>query len=358
MTNKISIVGSHGLYVNYGGFEQLVINLSERNRKYKYIIFNSKDSNKSFSTPKGSEVIFLPLKASGFQGIFYDYWSILISYTRKVDCMLLLGNQGILVIPFLNLLFKKKPKFITNVGGIEWKREKFNFLQKLYLKLAYKLSNIYCESIILDNEYFLELIHNKTYNKYKNKYVIIPYGGDLTKGYDKTSLLNEYKFLKENFYLSISRAIQDNQIVELLETWQKRKEILVVISNFSTSEYGKQIWNNRNNLSQNITLINGLYNKKVLDTIRRECSGYIHTHSTCGSAPSLIEMLHARVPIISFDVPQNRFTLENQCVYFNNFHTLNKILDKKAQLPKYIPSQKLQEKYLWKNIINRYEELF
>lgn len=358
MAKKVSIVGSHGLYANYGGWDQLVINLSEKNRNHEYIIFNSKDSNKAFKTPKGSEVIFLPFKASGFQGIFYDYWSVFISYIKKVDCILLLGNQGIFVIPFLNFLFRKKPKIVVNIGGIEWKREKFNLLQKNYLKWAFKLSNVYSNSIIFDNEFFLELVDKQTLLNYKKKYKVIPYGGDLAKGTDKQELLGQYKFLNDNYYLSVSRAIKDNQITELIEFWKQRKEALVVISNFSTSDYGMQIWKNRNNLSKNIVLINGLYDKNILDTIRRGCTGYIHTHTTCGSAPSLIEMVHARVPIISFDVPQNRFTLENQCAYFKNFNELNKILDKKEGLRTYTPSQKLKEKYLWKQIINRYEELF
>ena len=80
MKKKIAIIGSHGLYANYGGWDQLVINLVEnKKRKYDYLVFNSKDSNKDFDIPSGTQVIFMPLKASGLQGILYDYISILIS---------------------------------------------------------------------------------------------------------------------------------------------------------------------------------------------------------------------------------------------------------------------------------------
>ena len=53
MKNKVAIIGSHGLYANYGGWDQLVINLVENpEKKYNYLVFNSKDSNKDFEIPQ------------------------------------------------------------------------------------------------------------------------------------------------------------------------------------------------------------------------------------------------------------------------------------------------------------------
>ena len=105
MKNKVAIIGSHGLYANYGGWDQLVINLVENpNKKFDYLVFNSKDSNKDFKIPDGTKVIFMPLKASGIQGIFYDYISILISFF-KADIFLLLGSQGMPIVYLLNFFF-------------------------------------------------------------------------------------------------------------------------------------------------------------------------------------------------------------------------------------------------------------
>ena len=50
----------------------------------------------------------------------------------------------------------------------------------------------------------------------------------------------------------------------------------------------------------NIFLINAIYEQRELDSIRYSAFCYIHTHSACGSAPSLIEAMNLGLPIISF----------------------------------------------------------
>jgi hypothetical protein len=55
---KVAIVGSHGLYANYGGWDQLVRNLAERKsiNKFEYLIFNSSDTPDVVNVPKGVKV--------------------------------------------------------------------------------------------------------------------------------------------------------------------------------------------------------------------------------------------------------------------------------------------------------------
>ena len=105
-------------------------------------------------------------------------------------------------------------------------------------------------------------------------------------------------------------------------------------------------------------LIDGLYNKTELDTIRRNARCYIHTHSTCGSAPSLIEMIHAKTPILAFDVPQNRYTLNNSCWYYKNFEELKIHVQNQSNFDSALPKEELTERYLWEKIIEEYEALF
>ena len=117
-----------------------------------------------------------------------------------------------------------------------------------------------------------------------------------------------------------------------------------------TVEYDKSI--------NAINLIDGLYVKPELDLIRKKCICYIHTHSTCGTAPSLVEMIMCKKPIISFDVPQNRNTLNNSGVYFSNFIELQNILKSTNNFPKHLISKDIMKNYKWTNIIETYENLF
>ncbi|NQU87870.1 MAG: DUF1972 domain-containing protein [Mariniphaga sp.] len=352
MRTRIAIIGSHGLYANYGGWDQLVNNLAEKKSKnIEYLIFNSLESKISGQIPPGVKVKYLNIRASGFQGLFYDFWSICLCFW-KVDVLLLLGTQGIPLVFFLLPFIKIR--LVSNIGGIEWERPKFNYLAKLYLKFCFKVSTKISHSLILDNFYYRKILPEKVTASVH----IIPYGGTIDSSLIITDAICEkYPFFNKKYYLSVSRALEDNLILELCESFAGTLNHLVIISNFSTSVYGTKVYEKYNELS-NITLINGLYNKPELDLIRRNCTAYIHTHTLCGTAPSLVEMVVCRKPIISIDIPQNRYTLNNQGFYFNDFSVIQSFIEVNPILDQYIPAEEIAESYNWGKIIKSYETLF
>lgn len=349
---KVAIVGSHGLYANYGGWDQLVKNLAElKSNNIEYLIFNSADSPQNIMPPKGVKVKRLWLKASGFQGLFFDFWSILICFW-KVDTILLLGVQGIPILPFLRLF--KKFSIVSNVGGIEWERPKFGFFSKKYLKLCFNLSFIYSKSVILDNQYYKKFLP-----EFQNaNVVILPYGGEIDTSLDvNEDIVKKYPFINNEYFLSISRSLEDNLIDELCESFLESRYKLVLISNFSSTPYGNNVWNKYCN-NTNIILINGLYEKPELDLVRRKCKAYIHTHTLCGTAPSLVEMIIAQRPIISIENAQNRYTLHNQAFFFSSFSQIQEMINTKKDLIEFVPSDEIRKLYNWHKIVKDYELVF
>lgn len=352
MIRKVAIIGSHGLYANYGGWDQLVKNLAEKKTpNLEYLIFNSKETPKRPEYPADVTVRHLCFKASGFQGLFYDFWSILVSYFRY-DTLLLLGVQGIPLIPFLRVF--KNTKVVSNVGGIEWERPKFGFFSRMYLKFCFNLSFLYSASVILDNQ------HYKIYlpKQVKSDVLVIPYGGEI----DNSLVVNEdliakYPFIQGDYCLSTSRALSDNMIEELCESFVGSRYTLVMISNFSSSAYGERVYKKYCNCP-NMILINGLYKKDELDLVRRKCKVYIHTHTLCGTAPSLVEMIIARCPIMAIDVPQNRFTLHNEGFFFSEFSQIQEQLNSDDGLSRFVPAPEIVNAYDWSMIVRDYERSF
>ena len=131
----------------------------------------------------------------------------------------------------------------------------------------------------------------------------------------------------------------------------------MLISNLSSSDYGNSVLNDYGRY-KNIILINGLYIKPELDLIRKKCKAYIHTHTLCGTAPSLVEMIISRVPVFSIDRPQNRFTLNNQAYFYNNFNELQTLINSTSDFNRYIPPDKLCQLYNWDHIVKQYESLY
>lgn len=349
MTTKVHLVGSHGLYASYGGWDQLVINLAElKSSQIQYLIFNPKETPVRDHSLENVSVKEIPLSGAGIQGLLFDAVSVLMSF--KADTLLMLGMKALPVASFLKLV-RPRLRLVVNIGGVEWERPQFNKILKLYLRLCFYLAKKNADCLIIDNEYYREFLSVNDSVEVQR----IAYGGTIDKHHSSADLRSEFEFIEQEYYLSISRSISDNKIDELCSVFSKLPdEKLVMISNFSNSQYGRDILERFKGFS-NIVMIDGLYDKPKLDAIRRSCRAYIHTHTLCGSSPSLIEMIVCRVPIYSIDVVQNRFTLDGQATFFKDFDELTPLLATNS-LPR-VPGRELVDRYNWPNVVSSYENL-
>lgn len=350
-SKRVGLVGSHGLNASYGGWDQLVNNLCGfRSRDISYVIFNPRE-NVSTSSDPGVDVVWLPFsKRRSFEGLIADYYAVCKSFA--CDTLLLLGMKAVPVALLLKV-FSRDRRVVVNIGGIEWRRPQFGALSKVYLRICFWLSLRFADVVVLDNGTYKRFVPSRFLAKTR----VISYGGFIDASLSANDLLDEYSFLKHDFYLSVSRAIEDNGLEELCQTFQNLPaHHLVLISNFSSSPYGLRVLAKYSGLS-NLTLIDGLYDKPKLDCIRRACFSYIHTHTQCGSAPSLIEMIVARRPIISIDVPQNRETTKGQVVYFQDYESLQSIV-RSGCAGSLVSLESGDCDFSWSTVVKSYESLY
>lgn len=356
----VAIIGTNGLPAKYGGFETLtnfLVENFERDSINVIVYCSNTPKNKRLSSYKGAKLIYFPFKANGWQSILYDFTTILHAFFNASD-LIILGFSGAFAFP-LNKLFKKN--IIFNIGGIEWKKVRGSkFISKFeieFKKLMERLCVNNSNTVIIDNLYFKNYIFD-TYGKIP---VLAEYGGDHAKRIDvNPELLNKHFFLKSEYALSVSRAQEDMNIHLLIEAFIKVPEKrIVIISNWHISKYGQKLYEKNVGKYDNIILLKAIYDSKELDTIRTHASLYIHTHSLCGTAPSLVEAMSLEIPVISFDVPTNRFTTENKTLFFKDVTSLIQIL-------KDLSNEKLLEiknqmfeiskrRYVWKRISKIYQ---
>ena len=188
---------------------------------------------------------------------------------------------------------------------------------------------------------------------------VIAYGGFIDESikFPHDSFAQRYPFIGSEYFLSVSRSIEDNKLFEICEFFKERPKVtLTLISNFSNSDYGLSILQEFSSVP-NIYLIDGLYTKSELDFLRRNCKAYIHSHTLCGSAPSLIEMIVTRKPILSIDVPQNRFTLGGFGFLFAKFSELDNVIHLE-DLGHFRPDHNYSKSFEWGSVVAKYEACF
>lgn len=354
---RVAIIGTNGLPPNYGGFETLAANLTkELSKYYDFTVYCTKKAKKKrLKTYNNSKLCYLPFKANGFQSVFYDSFSIIHAFFTS-DVLLILGpSAGFLLV--LNCLFKKN--IVVNYGGLnEWQREKYNKLARYWLKINYRISTKYATKNIADNE----ILSNSLSHEFLCSSGVIKYGGDHVNKQSITDvLLKKYPFLSEQYSVSVSRAQIDNNLHLLLETFKNLpSEKLVLISNWDATSYGKEL-NKQYSSIKNIVLLNAIYDQYELDAIRSNAMLYIHSHSMCGTAPSLVEAMCLNLPVVCFDALTNRETTMNQSLYFSSSADLYKIMKESSANSFNIIREKMfsiaMSQYTWESITTNYSEI-
>jgi hypothetical protein len=169
---NISIIGTAGVPACYGGFETLAENLiAHKISHVQYTVFcSTKLYPEKQDMYLGAKLKYVNLSANGISSILYDVVCMLLSL--RSDVMLVLGVSGSLFLPFIRLLYRGK--IITNIDGIEWKRDKWNKLARFILHMSERSAIRFSDVIIGDNQGIIDYITKE----YKKRAVLIEYGAD------------------------------------------------------------------------------------------------------------------------------------------------------------------------------------
>lgn len=357
---KIAIIGSAGIPPRYGGFETLAQNLVfNLYSKFRFIVYCSKriyNKEERLKPNNYAELVYIPVNPNGFQSIIYDIMAI-IHAVRNADILLILGISGGLFLPVIKLFSNRK--IITHVDGLEWKRNKWNPLVRLFLKLSEFLAVKYSDEIIADNIAIKDYIKNR----YNHEPQLIEYGGDHSVILpDQTDLKTCFKDITEPYALTVSRIEPENNTHNILYAFSNVPEKYIVIAgNWNNSRYGRKLRKKYNRYS-NIILYDSIYDLNLLNKLRSGCEIYIHGHRAGGTNPSLVEAMYAGKPVIAYDAVYNRITTMDKAMYFKDQEDLVKIIRdvSKPELEENKTNMEniARNRYNWTQVSDKYASFF
>jgi glycosyltransferase involved in cell wall biosynthesis len=372
---KVAIIGSQGIPAQYGGFEVLTENLVKHlNKQYKFIVYCSGQAYKDRkSSYMGAQLEYIPLKANGSQSIIYDLWSM-VRASRQADILLVLGVSGCIFLPLIKLFSSKK--IIVNLDGVDWRRAKWNWLARNFLRASEWVAAKSADQLIADNAAIKDYI----YKTYKKDSFLIEYGGDnaiielpvsdenkdlavisVHKSDPRTeSQLIDIPF--ERYAFTVCRIEPENNIHMILEAFAESDILpIIIVGNWDASKYGQSLKQKYKD-NANIKLLDPIWDSMQLFTLRSNAALHIHGHSVGGTNPSLVEAMSIGLPVLAFDVVFNRETTLNEALYFSG---KDELLTKIRELDTVDLSQLAsrmkdiaERRYTWKVISDKYSRLF
>ena len=225
---KICVIGTVGVPATYGGFETLVENLIKKQLAEFYVYCSSKHYSQQIKEYNGAKLIFISLNANGVSSIFYDFFSITHALLVGHRNFLILGVSGAIFFPIIKLF--PGARLVTNLDGIEWKREKWRGFAKNFLKLSEYLAVKFSDVVVSDNASITEYIKKK----YKRDSRTIAYGGDhaIISPCSSKKLSNLGEELKYKYALSLCRIEPENNIHTILDAFTRSELPLIFIGNW------------------------------------------------------------------------------------------------------------------------------
>lgn len=354
---KVGIIGTRGIPNNYGGFEQLAeyLSVALHTNGHDVYVYNSSlhpYQEEVFNGVKIIKCADYENKIGTFGQFFYDLNCILNARTKKFDAIIQLGYTSSSIWGFL---LPKNALIITNMDGLEWKRSKYSYLVKKFLKfaeyLAVKTSNV----LVADSlgiQTYLE-------NKYKNKPHFIAYGATVFND-TNVEVLSKFNLRPGAYYLLIARLEPENSIEVIIKGYLKSNTNYPLIIIGGLNKYGEKLKKKYGN--NRIVFLGSLYNLNELNNLRFFSQMYFHGHTVGGTNPSLLEAMASRAFVCAHKNIFNQSVLNSNAAYFENEDDITTLINEGVDDHFKVNAihnnaQTIISSYSWEHITNEYEKL-
>ena len=347
---KIAIIGTVGVPARYGGFETLAEQLTRGISPvdHQLVVYCQRTAypelqgGESFA---GHPRVLLPLRANGAASMLHDMFAMVhAAWIARADTLLVLGYSGAWFLPLVRLL-RPGALVVTNIDGMEWRRDKFGKGARALLRGLEWFATRFSHRIIADNAALVELARQL----HRIEPRLIAYGGDHTVVEPKPFL-----DLAPGYALSIARIEPENNCHLILAACAAAGARLVFAGNWAASNYGRDL-KTRYASNPTLHLLDPVYDVRKLAALRACARCYIHGHSVGGTNPSLVEALFHTDHVLAFECSFNRATLNDAGAYFRDEAGLVGLLA--AEDTGRIPAQTLdalRDRYRWSEIVRAY----
>lgn len=303
---RIAVIGSRGIPAAYGGFETFAQELTPRlvERGHDVTVYcrsgyTLDDSLKSF---RGVRLRHTPaVRSRTLEQLSHEATSILDSLRRPFDLYYFLGYRG---APFYAPLRATRRVVVVNTNGLEWKRRKWNWAGRRYLKFAEWLAaHLAADALVSDARaiasYFQETHHRESEYLTNGAYV-------LRKSSMQRSVLDRFGLDAGGYYLVACRIEPENNVDLIVREFiasGSPKELIVA----GGMNYETPFWQQLQALAagRRVRFIGPVYGPMEIESLHLGAYAYLHGHEVGGTNPALLKAMGCGNLAIALETPFN-----------------------------------------------------
>ena len=289
------------------GADKFALELFPRlvNRGHSVVAYNRRypDVFVDISEYKGVQIkTFKTTSKKGFDTLLHSFkctWDIIINNTADI-VHIQNGGNSIWALPLR--MFGKKV-FISQ-DGVDWKRDKWPWYGKLYLKLSAFITAHVPNEVIFDNVIAKRLFEERFNKQFK----FIPFGSEVEAGTGDASILQKHGLNKGEYYLFVGRFIPDKGLHYLIPAFKEsmsNKKLVLIGGSPNPSPYEKQLLDMA---SDRIVFPGYVYGNDV-NTLMSNAYCYIQPSDVEGLSPVVLTVMGLNVPMIVSDIEENQYAV-------------------------------------------------
>jgi len=269
------------------------------------------------------------------------------------------GGNSMWALPLR--LFGKKV-FISQ-DGVDWKRDKWPWYGKLFLRISASLTAHLPNEVIFDNVIAKKLFEDKFGKKFK----FIPFGSEIEPYEQDLNVLTKNNLQKGGYFLFIGRFIPDKGLHYLIPAFLNSnsnsiKKLVLIGGSPNPSPYEKQL----QDLANDRVLFPGYIYGDEVNTLISNAYCYIQPSDVEGLSPIVLTVMGLKVPLIVSDIEENEYavldtarkfkkgniaSLREEINYCENHYPEMQELAKKAQL-------RALSVFNWEKVADEHVEVF
>lgn len=250
------------------------------------------------------------VKQTGFDTLLHSFKSTMHIILRNTGDVVHIHNGGNSIWAVVLRLFGKQ--VFVSQDGVDWKRDKWPWYARSYLRLSAAVTAWIPNAVIFDNIYaqqqFEELFGRR-------RFFCIPYGADFPEP-TGTEVLDQLNLIKDEYFLFIGRFIPDKGIHYLIEAFEKvdTKKQLIIIGGSPNpgSDYELKI---RATRDPRIRFLGYIYGREMLQVMAGAFC-YVQPSDVEGLSPVLLTAMGFGKPMICSNIKENLFAVADTALTF------------------------------------------